>query len=312
MADPRNKWNTLCGTELTAQSGTAEGLDLWPPLTPAQRIAARPPDYGAYFTPPAPVFYTTTNVAGQQVNTPAGSASLDSFRLYWRSNVGAMPADLAKDYMGVRGLDSLGIDGHLLTVTGGPSGFTARALSIPGPRLWAEVGPVPYNPAPASGEPDTPYVVTVYALGKGGTMSRGSQPINCYTCRRDDVEPPPPPGVPPGLSIIGGLPTAPSTGIRLSWEWVNDATTYEVWTNSSTATAIGMDPTRDGLMEGDELAATRQQPGEYQRDIEAILPPVPGGTPFMLKVRAVTTRNGMTARSPFSPIIRGVTPRVTP
>lgn len=323
MADVKNKWTLEVGTDYTAPIGGPDGLTVDPPLTPAQRDALRPLNYGEYFTPPPPLPYKTVNANGDLVNTFAGEADETTFRIYWKSNVGAVPEDLTQDYMGVRGLDSLGITGHRITVAGGPPGFTPRLYTTTGAQLWAEIGPVPSNPDKVT---PTPYLVTIQAVGLGG-VSLPSETIPCFTDK--PYEPPQglsPLATPAALNLAGPLPISPVLGsVKLVFRSVFGVSGYQVWDNRSLETAIGMDPARPGLMEYDfqvktdipQPAESSWTPDNPERLIYFDTVPSVLAFPFAFKVRAYKTYTDAggvprTAFSAFSPPLRGRIPLTPP
>ncbi|MFB6518706.1 hypothetical protein [Streptomyces sp. NPDC056401] len=187
-ANPKypNRWRLTTGGDLDAEKDAP-----WPltedPRTVAERLDERSkqvPPYGQAFIPPAPQPYTAVDSKGKTVNIPAGSATRDSITLFWKSGIGAKPAD-PQHTNPTTGLGSLGITAHMIVVTA-PGlqidrqdwpGFTLR---IPGAATTVTLTALPRNPEPEEGLPRTPFLVVISAVGPGGA-SPASAPIPCWT-----------------------------------------------------------------------------------------------------------------------------------
>ncbi|WP_125936328.1 hypothetical protein [Streptomyces sp. WAC 06738] len=169
------QWNLNTTTALTAEPGSPVGL-VNPPLTADQRVSARPSGYGDQTVPPKPLWYLDP-----QGNPHShGVAEPYKILLFWRSNVGEQNADLADSYyMGVAGLQSVGVTGHKITVNGGdvhhPGGETSATLT----GFWDRTDPD--NPVWTAIAPDTDYTITIAAHNQEFGYGPDSDPITVHT-----------------------------------------------------------------------------------------------------------------------------------
>lgn len=323
MANER--WNLETNSDLTSEPGSPVGL-LNDPLTAAQRLTARPSNYGARPEPPKPFWYK--DIAGTAHG--GGKVMTRVIQLFWHSGVGAIAAhakmppipalpDADMTALGSKGIDSAGIEGHYLYV--GTPGDTP-SLILPGAKVSATI--TGYRDEDGDWvpiAPDTEYDFTIKAYNsyrdKDGALviqtGPASDTLTITTPERDTTDvgnlPLPPPQ---DVALNAPLPiinSASTKNISLRWNKVPYATSYEVYDNSTPGTEV-MDDTRPGLNIGDTLLATVSQPGgqgPVTGDVGAYAVP---GQPFALKVRTVRTMGDpeTTSRSIFSPLILGQIP----
>ncbi|KJK56231.1 hypothetical protein [Saccharothrix sp. ST-888] len=302
-------WNLETNEDLTSEPGTAAGLTTAPPLTPAQRIAARPANYGKPFVPPTPQWYT--NSAGTPI--PGGQVTPTTIQLFWHSNVGQIAA--SANNKGSRGLDGIGIGAHNLYI----NGATSPSLTIRGPKLttvltgyWSAATPPVWTPL----APNTAYTVvveacdtTLVASGNKSAALSVTTPATSTTSQQVTL-PPEPAG---GVALAAPLPVLTSNAggvIQLSWVRSPHATSYEIWDNNTAGTTLKQDPANLGLYLGDtRVVASVPQPALPATTVTASTPAytVPR-TPVRLRVRAVRTDGNGTAYSSWSPTVYATIP----
>ncbi|MFC9505356.1 fibronectin type III domain-containing protein [Streptomyces sp. NPDC057002] len=304
------KWNLNTTGDLTAEPGSAVGLADYPPATPAERLAARPAEYGDQVVPPAPIWYLDTEGDPHS----HGVTEPYEFTLFWRSNIGQADADPADSYyMGVAGLQGVGVAGHRITIN------TTGELHHPGGESSATVNGFwdktdPEDPVWTAIEPETEYTVTVAAHNQAGEYGPESDELTLttpavgYDLRALTLPPLPPQDV----DFAAALPVITTSGggaIQLRWTKIANVTKYEIFDNSARDNTEGMDPSRIGLFESDTKIGEVNQPGSGTTVVTFDTPNYTApGQPFALKVRAVRTDSNGTAYSAFSPVLRGVIP----
>ncbi|WP_369042183.1 hypothetical protein [Streptomyces sp. Midd1] len=307
MAD--EKWNLETNTALTAEPGSPVGL-VNPPRSAEQHVSDRPSDYGEQVVPPKPIWFL------DQAGDPHSHGVTEPYKvlLFWRSNIGDKDADLNNSYyMGVAGLQSVGVTGHRITVndTGDvhhPGGETSATITgywdrtTPSSPVWTEI------------EPETEYTFTVAAHNQAYEYGPESDELTLTTPavgydRQALTLPPRPPN---DLDFAGPLPVIASAGgggIQLRWTKIANVTKYEVYDNVSQDTTESMDPGRIGLNESDVKLGEVNQPGAGTNVVTFTTPnyTVPRRR-FALKIRAVRTDANGTAVSEFSTPLRGAIP----
>lgn len=310
MANER--WNLNTTSDLTAEPGTPVGL-VNQPRNAAQRLTDRPSDYGEQVVPPKPLWYL--NKAGQPHSL--GVAEPHQFLLFWRSNVGDMAADLDDSYyMGVTGLQGIGVAGHRVTInaTGEvlqPGGESSATIS----GFWDKSDPE--DPVWTPIEPETEYTVTVAAHNQSGQFGPESDPLTLTTpaVGYDNQQLTLPPRPPNDVDFAAPLPvitTSGGGGIQLRWTTVPNVTKYEIFDNPTPGTTDGMDASRPGLNSRDVKLGEVNQPSAGTPTVTFTTPAYT--TPrrrFALKVRAVRTNSYGTAYSEFSTPLRGALPAST-
>ncbi|MFE5853246.1 fibronectin type III domain-containing protein [Streptomyces sp. NPDC056500] len=316
------KWNLETNSELTSEPGTPVGL-VDPPRTAAARVAGRPVNYGDQPVPPRPTWYK--NSAGG--DTGAGRVEPYSVQLFWRSNIGVIPAgsqmpplpplpDQGGYNLGSRGLDHLYIAGHRVTVVGEgdviqPGGDTDTLLY----GYWDRTDPV--RPQWTRIQPQTEYTVTVAAYNSDNVFGPESAPLTFTTpaVGYDQQHRTLPPGLVADLEFGAPLPVIATSGggpITLRWARQPHVTKYEVYNNASRETDVPMDLERPGLNEGDVKLGEISQPAESGQTVTYVTPNFT--TPDLrlaLKVRAVRTDANGTAVGPFSTVLRSQLPPPT-
>ncbi|MGI5515241.1 hypothetical protein [Streptomyces sp. CA-106131] len=307
MAD--EKWNLNTTGDLTAESGSPVGL-VNPPRSADQHATDRPAGYGDQVVPPKPIWFTDTQ------GNPHSHGTAEPYKvlLFWRSNVGERDADLNSNYyMGVAGLQSVGVTGHRITVNGigdvhHPGGETS--VTITGYTDRTD----PAHPVWRLIEPDTDYTFTVAAHNQSYEYGLASDPVTMHTpaLGYDQQHLTYAPKPPNDLDFAAPLPLVSSTvggPIQLRWTKVPGATSYEVFDNPTTATNEGMDPARIGLSQHDVKLGDAPQPAAGTSTVTFITTnyTVPRQA-FALKVRAVRTDINGTAYGAFSPTLRGHIP----
>lgn len=303
------KWNLNTTSALTAEPGSPTGL-VNPPRTAEQHVADRPSDYGEQVVPPKPLWYLDKDA------NPHSRGVTEPYKvlLFWRSNIGDMPADLDDSYyMGVRGLQGIGVAGHLVTVNGTgeiyqPGSESSATIT----QYWDNTDPE--NSVLTEIEPETEYTFTVAAHNQAGEYGPASDPLTITTPAvgyefQHLTLPPRPPN---DIDFAAPLPVITSAGgggIQLRWTKIANVTKYEIFDNTSQDTTEAMDPSRIGLNESDVKLGEVNQPGAGTTVVSFTTPnyTVPRRR-FSLKVRAVRTDSNGTAVSEFSTPLRGTIP----
>lgn len=307
MANER--WNLNTTSDLTAEPGTPVGLAN-PPRDTTQRLADRPADYGEQPVPPKPLWYL--DKAGSPHSL--GVTEPHRFLLFWRSNIGAM-AENPEDsyYMGVTGLQGVGVAGHRVTIN------TTGEILQPGAESSATITGFwdktdPQDPVWTVIEPETAYTVTVAAHNQSGEFGPESDALTLTTPavgydRQHLTLPPRPPNDVDFAAALPVITSAGGGGIQLRWTKIPDVTKYEIYDNTAQDTTDGMDAGRIGLSESDTKLGEVNQPGAGTSVVTFTTPAytVPRQK-FALKVRAVRTDSNGTAPSEFSPPLRGSIP----
>ncbi|MFV0135445.1 hypothetical protein ACLGIH_19875 [Streptomyces sp. HMX87] len=305
------KWNLNTSGDLTAEPGTPVGL-VNPPRTADQRVADRPADYGEQVAPPKPLWYLDSagNAHSYGITEP------HKILLFWRSNVGQQDADLDdRYYTGVRGLQSIGVTGHKITVNGTgdvhhPGGETSATID----GYWDRTDPA--NPVWTSIKPETQYTFTVAAHNAQYEYGPASDPLTITTPavgydQRKLTLPPRPPN---DIDFAAPLPVISSAAggtIQLRWTKIPNVTKYEIYDNTAQDTTDAMDLGRIGLSESDaKLGEVTQPAGAGPVTFTTPAYKVPR-TRFALKVRAVRTDANGSAVSEFSTPLRGTIPAAT-
>ncbi|MEV7902217.1 fibronectin type III domain-containing protein [Streptomyces anulatus] len=310
MANER--WNLNTVGDLTAEPGTPAGL-VNTPRTAAQRIADRPSEYGEQVIPPKPLWYL--DKAGNPHSL--GVTEPHKVLLFWRSNVGDAPADLDDGYyMGVTGLQGVGVAGHRVTINGSgevlqPGGESSATLT----GYWDNTDP--QDPVWTAIKPETQYTVTVAAHNQAGQYGPPSDELVFTTPaigydRQHLTLPPRPPHDVDFAAPLPVITTAGGGGIQLRWTTVPEVAKYEVFDNPTEGTTDGMDPARPGLNSRDVKLGEVNQPSAGARTVTFTTPAYT--TPrkrFALRVRAVRTDSNGTAYSDFSTPLRGALPAST-
>ncbi|MEV5265237.1 fibronectin type III domain-containing protein [Streptomyces werraensis] len=303
------KWHLNTTSDLTAEAGSPVGL-VNPPRTPAERLADRPADYGQQVVPPKPLWYQ------DRAGNPHSHGVTEPYTvtLFWRSNVGH-EAERPEDsyYMGVTGLQGVGVAGHRVSVNGTgevhqPGGESSAVIT----GYWDNTDPA--NPVWTQIQPDTEYTFTVAAHNQAGEYGPASDPLTVRTPavgydRQRITLPPRPPN---DVDFAAPLPTmlSPAGGpVRLRWTVVPHVTKYEIYDNTAQDSTDGMDTGRPGLSESDIKLGEIPQPPAGTTTLTFTTPnyTVPRRR-FALKVRAVRTDANGTAVSEFSPYLRGQIP----
>ncbi|MEU1552096.1 fibronectin type III domain-containing protein [Streptomyces scabiei] len=310
MANER--WNLNTTGALTAEPGSPVGL-VNPPLTADERVEDRPEDYGEQVVPPKPIWFLDSEGDAHS----HGVAEPYKVLLFWRSNVGNEAADLDDSYyMGVAGLQSVGVTGHRISVNGTgdvhhPGGETSATIT----GYWDRTDPE--DPVWTEIEPETEYVFTVAAHNQAHEYGPESDELTVTTPavgydRQHLTLPPRPPN---DLEFAAPLPvitTAGGGGIQLRWTKIANVTKYEIYDNTSQDTTEVMDPTRIGLNESDVKLGEVNQPGAGTTVVTYTTPAYTAPRRrFALKVRAVRTDDNGTAVSEFSTLLRGTIPAST-
>lgn len=305
------KWNLNTSGDLTAEPGTPVGL-INPPLTPDQRLAARPEDYGEQVVPPKPLWHL-----GPDGNAHSyGITEPHKILLFWRSNIGQADADLDdRYYTGVRGLQGIGIAGHKITVNGtGEVHHPGAETSATIDGYWDNTDPD--APVWTPIEPETEYTFTVAAHNQQNEYGPASDPLTVTTpaVGYDQKKLTLPPRPPNDLEFAAPLPLITSAAggtIQLRWTKIPGVTKYEVYDNTAQDTTDAMDLGRIGLSESDvKLGEVNQPAGAGPVTFTTTAYKVPR-TRFALKVRAVLTDATGTAVSAFSTPLRGTIPAAT-
>jgi hypothetical protein len=310
MANER--WNLNTTSDLTAEPGSPVGL-VNPPRTAAQHVADRPADYGEQVVPPKPLWYRDSQGA------PHSHGVTEPYKvlLFWRSDVGQEDADLDDSYyMGVAGLQSVGVTGHKITVNGTgdvhhPGGETSATID----GYWDRTDPE--DPVWTRIEPETEYTFTVAAHNQAFEYGPASDPLTVTTpaVGYDQQKLTLPPRPPNDVEFAAPLPVIASAGgggIQLRWTKIANVTKYEIFDNTSQDTTEAMDLSRIGLNESDTKLGEVNQPGAGTTTVTFTTPnyTVPRRR-FALKVRAVRTDANGTAVSEFSVPLRGQIPAAT-
>lgn len=340
------KWNLEVNSDLTSERGTPEGLTN-PPLTAAQRIAARSNSYGAPFVPPTPLVYkdvTGTAIAG-------GTITHKTVQLFWHSNVGQIPANSimppyppdagptpptsVRGSAGAKGLDGVGIYGHKIyegsTVIWTTTG-NATTATLDVSRLLANRG---------AWTPGSSHTIKIAALGFPYTQQDGTYvpPVESAKSEAITVVLAAAPAAvligawrpPTDLQLVMPLPPAqPSTGRALGPLTVkfkaptgallsDDA--FELWSNKAVPgqTTTSTAPGGLGLMTGDYKVADITPPFTYTSDgyITAQTTAAVGGSfgppgmAYNLKVRMVRPSVTALQYGPFSLPVWGRLPQAT-
>ncbi|WP_329272059.1 fibronectin type III domain-containing protein [Streptomyces sp. NBC_01451] len=308
----QEKWNLNTTGPLTAEPGSPVGL-VNPPLTPDARVAARPEDYGEQVVPPKPLWYL------DQEGDPHSHGVTEPYKvlLFWRSNIGDMAADLDDSYyMGVRGLQGIGVAGHLVTVNGDgeiyqPGSESSATIT----QYWDNTDPE--NPVLTEIEPETEYTFTVAAHNQAGEYGPASDPLTVTTPAvgyefKHLTLPPRPPNDVTYAAPLPVITSAAGGGIQLHWTKIANVTKYEIFDNTSQDTTEAMDPSRIGLNESDVKLGEVNQPGANATTVTYTTPNYTAPRRrFALKVRAVRTDDNGTAVSEFSTPLRGTIPAST-
>ncbi|MGW3860249.1 fibronectin type III domain-containing protein [Streptomyces sp. NPDC005047] len=304
------KWNLETNSDLTSESGSPVGLAEYPPATAAERLSARPEGYGEQVVPPKPLWFLDTEGDPHS----HGLTEPHQVQLFWRSNIGQQAEDPDDSYyMGVAGLQSIGVAGHRVTVVG------EGDVVLPGAETQAVITgwwdrTDSQRPAWTTIEPETEYSFTVEAYNQAGEYGPASDALTLTTPavgwdRQHTTLPPRPPN---DLDLAGPLPVVTTSGggaIQLRWTKIPDVTKYEIFDNSTTSTNEFMDPDRPGLNKNDTKIGEVNQPSAGTTVVTFNTPNYTApGQRFALKIRAVRTDTNGTATSAFSPILRGQIP----
>ncbi|MFI9271829.1 hypothetical protein ACIGXM_14080 [Kitasatospora sp. NPDC052896] len=315
-------WNLETNSDLTAEPGSAAGNTTFPPETAAQRIAARPSNYGKPFVPPTPIW----GVDGSGNPTNGGFITPTSFQLFWHSNIGQIPAgskmpplpptaSADPNNLGSKGIDSIGIGGHNIYINGAAN----PSLFIRGSKLntvvtgyWSTATPPVWTPV----APSTTYFVrvepvdtTLVATGNLSATLSVTTPAATTTSQQVTT----PPGPPGGVTLVAPLPVITSSAggpIEITWNRISTATGYEVWDNNTPGDDLQPDPSRPGFFIGDTLiVGSIAQPALPATAVTVYTPnyTVPR-TPFRIRVRSIKTDSNGTAYSAFSPTMYGTIP----
>ncbi|MGW3153665.1 hypothetical protein [Streptomyces sp. NPDC001089] len=306
------KWNLNTTGDLTAETGSPVGL-VNPPRTAAQHVSDRPAHYGEQVVPPKPLWYLDKD------GDPTSPGVTEPYKvvLFWRSNVGEQDADLDNSYyMGVKGLQSVGVTGHKITVNGDgdihhPGGETSATIT----GYWDRTNPA--RPAWVPLTPDTDYEFIVAAHNQAGAYGPDSDPVTVHTPavgydRQKLTLPTRPPNDVEFAAPLPVIVSAGGGGIQLRWTKIAGVTKYEIYDNTSQDTTDGMDTGRIGLNESDVKLGEVNQPAASATTVTFTTPnyAVPGRA-FALKVRTVKTDTNGTAVSAFSTPLRGHIPAAT-
>ncbi|MFE6745905.1 hypothetical protein ACFVGM_08650 [Kitasatospora purpeofusca] len=337
------KFNLNTSSDLTAERGTTEGLTDYPPATAAERIAARPNDYGKPFVPPTPL--PLRDAAGTTV--PGGLVTHKIAHLFWHSNVGQIPAGSimpplpptpgptpptpVRGSAGSAGIDGAGIFGHrvyegstLIWETRGPA--TTARLDVD--QLLANRG---------AWTPGSSHSVKIAALGYPYTQSDGTYVPPVESAKSATITlslAASPPAVvigawqaPTDLQIVMPMPPAqPSTGrplgpvvLRFKAPAPLRADDYfELWSNRTPAglTFQSTLPGSGGLLSGDYKVADINPPftlsGGYvvaQTTADVAGSFGPPGMPYAFKVRMVRPASDELEVGPFSTVLAGRLPQ---
>ncbi|MFI5638294.1 hypothetical protein ACIA8H_12855 [Streptomyces goshikiensis] len=165
MAVRDKKTLLTVGADFEASPYDMRGRTEWPPASPGEVIAARSawdPPYGQPPLPAAPMWITPSD---------GSDASSKGIQLFWKSNVGAIPAGSVATGTGSAGLDGLGITGHLLYIAEGATPRAEPSLTL-GPlrNLILEGFQTPAGWVPI--KPETQYSLQIAAVNSAGAGPR--------------------------------------------------------------------------------------------------------------------------------------------
>jgi hypothetical protein len=333
------KWNIETNSDLTAEAGTAVGLDTLPPETVAGRLSDRAgASYPQKAALTAPVWYQDSTAT----NIPGGAVRPRAIHLFWQALQGAIPAgskmpplsptgggDLTNK--GSKGVANIGVGATNIYV-GGVTAAPSLRIKSPSANTvvtgyWSSATPPVWVPI----VPSTTYAFVLESCdpvtGVGSGVKSASLSVTTPATSTTTQNVTTPPGAPGGLTLTAPVPVIVSgagSPLALTWNRVVGATTYEVWDNNTVGDDLTMDPANPGFNIGDvRINAAVAQPALPATQVTVNTPNYQHpGVPVRLKVRAIKTDSNGTAYSAFSPVLNltiapansipGVAPAPTP